>query len=118
MTDEKSFIKDIAVPKDKSLIPDALYEACQKLRQCFKEATDQAPKEIYVRVNSTYPTKPHRHKPAITFSFNHSGTVCVNQKGQKYTIPPNYIFLIGRQIMHMASPAGTIEDPKLNIVMG
>ncbi len=95
-------------------MPKALHSGFEQIAKIYQHATGQ-PCRISMRANSTHPTAPHAHAMTLTYTFQGTGTIGINRKGEQYAAPQDHLFFI-HNIPHMASNDFTPEQMKLTII--
>jgi hypothetical protein len=86
------------VEDQKEILP--LLEISKDLSAFFYAATGVVTTNSF-RINSNYPNRFHEHRTAMSLGILKSGTVCLNETGEEYTIPNGYVLLC-EDISHRA----------------
>ena len=85
----------------------------------YRRAMAESPCSTQLRCNSDYPQVPHIHAPALTFSFNRSGTVIYIDSLKTHTIPAKCISIFDEEVVHIGPQLSeTRNDPRVNLVVG
>lgn len=97
-------------------IPASLHPVMDELHGVFSRVAGRAGNPV-LRINSRAPGTPHNHETTLTCTFTGIGTIGVNKQGRQYAAPLDHIFIIHKNLKHMASQYSSPDIPKITVMV-
>ncbi len=103
-------------PEETIPTPVFLNAAFEELSAVFFVVTGKSPVAT-LRLNSSIPTRPHGHRPSMTFTPLGISTLGMNEDKVLYPMPKNHACFMKHNFPHMASQDHSHRCPKLTMLI-